>query len=90
MLAYYDSAAGVLACKILEARPGAIGQFEFKIRITARNSRFYPCGEILETNGLAVFPRRALYRKKYGWRILAYDWNMWAGDLPLCAGESSQ
>lgn len=81
--AFFDSAAGLLKVQILEAWQGRPGGYMFKVRVTSRRNRIYPCGAILESNALSIVPRYAISRRKYSTRILAYDWNRHLHELPM-------
>jgi len=77
MLAYIDSYAGLVACKVLEIEETPNRVRWCKIRVTSRNHADfgYPCGKIMDFTSRAIVPRDKVIRKKSmaGPTILPYD-----------------
>ena len=73
-LAYIDSFAGLIPCRVLaiecDAGSGPLTINYIRVKVTARNNRAYAQGQILELTGRAVVPRHAVR----GNRILPYAW----------------
>ena len=73
--AYYDSMSGLVACKVIDIR-GVDGMCSSRqtvtLKITARNSRLYTRGEIIETWGLHAVPRKSVRMRGGQYRIRAY------------------
>lgn len=78
MLAYIDSFAGLVPCKVLaietdkDSSPLTINYI--RVKVTARNNRAYTHGQIVETTGRAIIPRHAIKRGKYTTQIMPYAW----------------
>jgi len=84
MLAYFDSFAGIVPVRVdsMVADESSPGGYRFKVRATAARGA-YARGQSIETNGLHVIPRQALFRRRGGsWRILPYSWADFAADAP--------
>lgn len=77
-LAIWDSAAGLIPCRIVAAWPSAFGGFDFLAELTGSRG-IYRRGGIIESNALAIVPRYAIRRGRYSSRISAYTWQ--AADL---------
>lgn len=78
-LAYWDSFAGLIACRVTDIR--AMKQFasgaptsEQKVffTVTATRNRIYKHGEKLQGTALSVVPRKAISHRRYGARITYY------------------
>ena len=69
-LAYYDTARGLVKCKVL-----ATNCRHMTIEITANNHPVYKRGEIVETIGTYVIPRPCVYIRCGQYRINSfYTW----------------
>lgn len=72
--AYWDSASGLIPCKIVAAWYGeGAGGWRFLVELTA-NRGVYSRGEVQESSALSVVPRSAVYRRSHQFRIRAYVW----------------
>lgn len=78
MLAYIDSFAGLVPCRVLsietdkDSSPLTINYV--RVVVTARKCRAYKFGQVLEMTGRAIVPRHAVKRGKYGSYIMPYAW----------------
>lgn len=78
MLAYIDSFAGLIPCKVLDivtdkdSSPLTINYV--KVKVTSRTSRAYKLGKIVEMTGRAIVPRHAIKRKGHSTYIMPYSW----------------
>lgn len=80
-LAYFDSFLGAIPCRVerIEGTSGLASTAQkVTIKLTASRSRcsdssIYRVGEVIESNGLHVFPRDAHRKSKYGNRIRPYQ-----------------
>lgn len=85
-LAYMDSLfAGLVPCRVIggavsEHWPGGPVSVELRVQFTAprygtsRHAPLYARGQIEAFGPRQIVPRRAVMRRKYGARILAYRW----------------
>ncbi len=90
MLAYFDGwRTGGLPVRIIAAWRDDNGHWRFKVKATAARYGYERGAVISELSQLSVFPRHALRRRKYGNRIMAYDWNTFAAEL-TAIGESKR
>lgn len=72
--AYWDSASGLIPCKIVAAWHGeGAGGWRFLVELSA-NRGVYSRGGVQESSALSVIPRSAVYRRSYQFRIRAYVW----------------
>jgi hypothetical protein len=84
-LAYIDSFAGLIPCRVLsietekESAPLSINYI--RVKVTARASRAYEAGQILELTGRAVVPRHAVRRSRGRLIIMPYAWKDCAPEL---------
>lgn len=75
MLAYIDSFAGLVPCKVTSIVRSEDGHaFRFTARVTARTCLAYAYGEDVSFTGQAIIPRNAVYglKRMSGPRILPF------------------
>lgn len=82
-LAFFDSFAGLIPCKVIEIKDdfglnekyaGKTSGCKIQAKITARRGAYLP-GEIIESTALHIIPRKNISRRKYGARIIGgYSW----------------
>lgn len=81
--AYYDSASGALACKVLAVEVTPTGRHVATIQFTHRNQRApYATGLIERFPVRCVFPREALYQRRGRYFIGSYDVEFDCGSEP--------
>lgn len=73
-LAYLDSSAGLVPCRILAVGDWSNGSSEARVQFTATRGP-YRKGEISTHVLRHVVPRSAIYRRKYVMLILPYSWS---------------
>jgi hypothetical protein len=66
-LAYFDSAKGLVPCKVLRilGRSGIASTAQTVFVLVTASRRGYTRGETIQTDGLHVVPRRAVDRRSY-------------------------
>lgn len=84
-LAYYDSFNGLIPCRVLSVRHTAnatrgihcenLGEVSVQFLVTA-NRPGYKLGEVLESNGMHIVPRGAIYRHNHIVRIKSYTYEV--------------
>jgi hypothetical protein len=72
MLAYYDSLAGLVPCRVDSVRRVQGGRL-WRLTSTAARGP-YAKGARIESNSIHVIPRTALRRRRYHTLILRHDW----------------
>ena len=82
MLAYIDSFAGLVPCKVTRIEHDA-GLNYVTVKVTARSNRAYRAGQELTMSGRAIVPREKVsgLRAVSGPRIAPYDWQQIAPHL---------
>lgn len=75
MLAYIDSFAGLVPCKVTRIEHDA-GLNYVTVKVTGRKNRAYSAGQELTMTGRAIVPREKVMGLKSmgGARIAPYDW----------------
>lgn len=74
MLAYFDSFAGLVPCRILSVTP-----HDVRLVVTASRGA-YERGTVVETTWRHAVPRGSVWRRKYKTTILPYDLaTLWHG-----------
>jgi len=75
MLAYIDSFAGLIACKVIsiEESPNRVRYVKVKITSRRHESIGYKCGSIHEFTSRIIVPRDKILQRKYKTMILPYD-----------------
>jgi hypothetical protein len=68
MLAYYDSFAGLIPCRVISFSEDA-----FTLQVTAKRGA-YDRGAIITTDAQRAIPRTAVYTRSGQYRIRAYTW----------------
>lgn len=71
-LAYLDSFAGLVPCRVLSIGPGSLVMQSVRVEITAKHGPYHK-GETVETNGLHAVPRKAVYCRGGHYKIRHYD-----------------
>lgn len=79
-LAYINSFAGLVACRVIALE---FSENTFRgipicesvtVKVTARKNRVYRCGDIEEMLPTQIVPRDKIRRRKYSTVILPYQW----------------
>lgn len=67
--AYYDSLSGMVPCKVLSIGPTRFSEMLTVSAVVTRATRTYPRGTIINSFAHWFFPRNALLRRKYRFRV---------------------
>lgn len=73
MLAYVDSFAGLVPCRIITVDDWANGSSEARVTFTATRGP-YKQGDVQSFVLRRVVPRSSILRRKYSTKILPYSW----------------